>query len=283
MRILVTGATGFIGSHVLEKLVQEGHLVVATARNVQKAAGMTWFTKVEIVPYDLNATAETQNVYELFGKPDLLIHLAWEGLPNYRSAFHLEKNYPLHAEFLKSMIEGGLSSLVITGTCLEYGMQEGCLSEEMPAAPIVAYAQAKNRLLKYTMGLQATHSFELKWIRLFYTYGHGQNENAILSQLDKALEQGNSSFDMSGGEQLRDYLPVEKVAEYIVRIALQGKVTGIINACSGKPVSIKEFVKHYLMIKGKKIKLNLGHYPYLDYEPMAFWGDTHKLQEALHG
>ena len=86
---------------------------------------------------------------------------------------------------------------------------------------------------------------------------------------------------MSGGEQLRDYLPVEKIAEYIVKIALQKKVTGIINTCSGKPVSIKKLVNDYLAKKSKNIELNLGYYPYPEYEAMEFWGGTDKLKKAI--
>ena len=86
---------------------------------------------------------------------------------------------------------------------------------------------------------------------------------------------------MSGGEQTRDYLPVEKVAEYIVKIALQKKVDGIINCCSGVPVTVKDFVEAYLKAVGKTIKLNFGYYPYTDYEPMHFWGSTEKLNKSL--
>ena len=66
-------------------------------------------------------------------------------------------------------------------------------------------------------------TFDCKWIRLFYMYGEGQNPNSLLSQLQTALQNGDQEFNMSGGEQERDYLPIEKVAEYIVTIALQNK------------------------------------------------------------
>ena len=87
---------------------------------------------------------------------------------------------------------------------------------------------------------------------------------------------------MSGGEQLRDYLPVEKVAEYIVKISLQDKIGGVINCCSGEPIPIRKLVENYLIEKNKNIKLNLGYYPYPEYEPMAFWGDTNKLNKVIN-
>ena len=113
-------------------------------------------------------------------------------------------------------------------------------------------------------------------------YGKGQNPNSLLSQLDKALEEGKETFNMSGGEQVRDFLPVEKVARHIVNIALQKEVSGVINCCSGIPVTVKKLVEDYIHKKNKTITLNLGYYPYPDYEPMAFWGDTGKLKKVKH-
>jgi dTDP-6-deoxy-L-talose 4-dehydrogenase (NAD+) len=129
--------------------------------------------------------------------------------------------------------------------------------------------------------LQQQHPFLFKWVRLFYLYGKGQNPNSLVSQLEKAISNGDKVFNMSGGEQVRDYLPVEQAAEYVVKIALQDKVNGVINCCSGEPVSVKDFVKKYLDKINKDISLNLGHYPYTDYEPMQFWGDNNKLKSIL--
>jgi dTDP-6-deoxy-L-talose 4-dehydrogenase (NAD+) len=180
------------------------------------------------------------------------------------------------------MITNGLEDLNVTGTCFEYGFVEDCLSEEMKTDPANAYAIAKDSLQKFLSQLKKANPFSLKWIRLFYMYGKGQSPNSILSQLEKAIEEGKEIFNMSGGEQVRDYLPVEKVAENIVAIALQTRVDGIINCCSGKPISIKELVKNYLAEKHKHIQLNLGYYPYPDYEPMRFWGDDKKLKTIIN-
>jgi dTDP-6-deoxy-L-talose 4-dehydrogenase (NAD+) len=222
-----------------------------------------------------------ENFFQFFQQPDLLIHLAWEGLPNYKDLFHLEKNLFSNYRFLKNMVENGLKSFVVTGTCFEYGMQSGALNETMITMPDNPYGLAKDTLRKFLEQLQKKIDFEFKWVRLFYMYGKGQSPNSILSQLDRALEKGEASFNMSGGEQLRDYLPVEKVAEYIVKIAMQNKVHGIINCCSGKPISIRKLVENYLVKKQKSIHLNLGYYSYPDYEPMAFWGNAAKLNTIL--
>lgn len=279
MKILVTGATGFVGRHVVNELLRHEHHVVATSRDQDKASTFEWFPHVQYIPCDLNW--EQENFFQFFQQPDLLIHLAWEGLPNYKDLFHFETNLFSNYRFLKNMIEHGLTSLVVTGTCFEYGMQSGALSEDMEARPDNPYGLAKDTLRKFLEQLQKNIDFELKWVRLFYLHGKGQSPNSILSQLDKALQNDETSFNMSEGEQLRDYLPVEKASEYIVKIAMQNKVYEIINCCSGIPVSIRDLVENYLKKKQKNIRLNLGFYPYPDYEPMAFWGDDKKMRLAL--
>jgi dTDP-6-deoxy-L-talose 4-dehydrogenase (NAD+) len=270
-RVLLTGATGFIGNYVVKELLKQQCHIIATSRNQNRVRSYEWFSQVEYIPCDLNVMQE--NFFQFFQQPDLLIHLSWEGLPNYKDLFHLEGNLFSNYQFLKNMLEHGLKSLVVTGTCLEYGMQSGALREDMMPKPDNPYGLAKDTLRKFLEQLQKKIDFEFKWVRLFYMYGKGQSPNSILSQLDKALEKGDTNFNMSGGEQLRDYLPVEKVAEYIVKISMQNKVNGIINCCSGNPISIRSLVENHLKKNQKSIHLNLGYYPYPDYEPMAFWGD----------
>lgn len=279
MKILVTGATGFVGRHVVDELLKYNHQIIGTTRNIDLniSSGELNYSFLDIDNIDASV-----NYFSHFNNPDLLIHLAWQGLPNYKSFFHFEKNLMAHYSFLKNMISNGLQNLVVTGTCFEYGMREGCLSEDMLTDPQNPYALAKDTLRKFLFELKKNYSFDYKWIRLFYMYGKGQNSNSLLSQLETALRNGDKEFNMSGGEQERDYLPIEKVAEYIVAIVLQNKITGIINCCSGRPVKVKELVENYLNDNNQKIKLNLGYYPYTDYEAMSFWGDDTKLKKIIN-
>lgn len=280
-KVLVTGASGFIGNYVVPELLKNGHQVIASSFSEKKARQFSWFSSVQYIPFNLAALDDTINYFQYFGTPDALIHLAWEGLPNYSEAYHVEVNLLQHLHFLTNLVKNGLTNLTVTGTCFEYGMREGKLDESMQPAPANAYAIAKDSLRKSLEQLQQDIPFNFKWVRLFYMYGPGQHPKSLFSQLEKALDEKAAVFNMSGGEQVRDYLAVEQVAALIVKTAMQNRVSGIINCCSGRPVTVKQWVEDYLQRTHQSIQLNTGYYPYSTYEPMAFWGDTKKLDSVL--
>jgi nucleoside-diphosphate-sugar epimerase len=282
MKILVTGATGFIGNYLISELLKsKSNQIVATSRSISKARGFDWFSNVEYIEFNFN-NGVSKNLFNFFGRPDQLIHLAWENLSNYKSPSHLDVILPNQCKFIESMIEGGLTDVVVAGTCFEYGLIEGCLSEDMDTKPENPYAVAKDSLREFIVDLQNRYSFSYKWIRLFYMYGEGQSKTSLMYLLDKAIKDKDKEFNMSGGEQLRDFLHIDKVIKNINLIASQDiLINQPINCCSGKPISVKNLVIAYLKEKQYQIKLNLGFYPYLDYEPMEFWGDSSKLKEII--
>ena len=278
MKVAVTGATGFIGRHVLAELERRSVETIALVRpSTAKPLG---HSRSRVVLFDLQNTPPT--AFELMGRPDVLIHLAWSGLPNYKSLHHFEQELPAQYRFLKGLIESGLQTLVVAGTCFEYGMQSGSLSEDIAPHPGNPYGFAKNALRCQLEYLKTTHPFQLTWARLFYLYGGGQAENSLLPQLRQAAERGDPVFNMSGGEQLRDYLNIASVADYLVRLAIQARDVGIVNVCSGMPISIRQLIEGWIEDNGWNIKLNRGYYPYPDYEPMAFWGNRTKLDHILN-
>lgn len=282
MRVLVTGATGFIGNHVIESLLKkEGLEIIASSKSEKRAETYDWYKKVTYVPWTIGQ-AIPEDLLSYFKNPDLCIHLAWDGLPDFRNPEHESEYFKNHLLFLKSLIQQGIRKLAITGTCLEYGMKEGELNEKMPAEPTLAYPIGKNKLRIALEELQKQHNFQLDWIRLFYMYGEGQSPKSILAQLERHIEEKKPVFNMSGGEQVRDYLPVEKIAEVIVNLALLNSGNGIVNCCSGKPITILNLVKDFLEKHQADIELNLGFYPYPDYEPFKFWGSTEKLNTLLN-
>lgn len=279
MKVLVTGAAGFIGQHVVPELLKRRHDIIAVDCNLEKAKGMPWYKKVTFHANDIYD--QKLDLAKEFGVPDVVIHLAWPGLPNYKDLFHFETNLPNDYNFIKKMVVAGVKHILVTGTCFEYGMQSGQLSEETITMPSNPYALAKDTLRKFLQELQMKNPFTLQWIRLFYMYGPGQNPNSLLAKLDKAIDDKERIFNMSGGEQLRDYMPVEEVAHHLVSLIDHPECSGIINCCSGKPISVRNLVEKRIAERRANIKLNLGYYPYPDYEPMAFWGKNDKIKGVL--
>jgi dTDP-6-deoxy-L-talose 4-dehydrogenase (NAD+) len=219
--------------------------------------------------------------FHLISQPDVLIHLAWGGLPNYRSLHHFEEELPAHYRFIKAMVESGLKNLLVTGTCFEYGMQSGRLGENCESRPDNPYGFAKDTLRRQLEYLRRVRPFNLTWARLFYLFGEGQAEGSLFPQLKRAAEHGDRVFNMSGGEQLRDYLPIVEVAKHLVPLAMAARDNGVVNVCSGKPISVRKLVEGWIEENGWSIDLHLGYYPYPEYEPMAFWGDRTKLNRCL--
>ena len=278
MKVALTGASGFVGRHVLKNLISRRLDTVASMKDGDHLS----IDKGEVEVVELDITRPGVNPYDRLGKPDLLIHLAWDGLPNYKSLRHFEKELPSQYFFLKRMIEKGLKRLIITGTCFEYGMQSGALSETAEPRPITPYGYAKNALREQLEFLQTKIPFELTWGRLFYLHGAGQSETSLFSQLQASVSRKESTFNMSGGEQLRDYLSISEAAATIVDLAVLERDVGIVNICSGNPISVRRLVEQWILKNDWSIQLNLGYYPYPDYEPMAFWGDRGRLNSLLN-
>ena len=269
MKILISGATGFVGRYVVTELLDSDHEVVCIIRDKKKLELFDWNKKVEIIYGDIYKDKFDINSGNI---PDALIHLAWSGLPNYQSPHHLKVNLPGDQRLLKYFLDKGLKHILVTGTCFEFGKQYGPLSPDMPTFPENPYAIAKDRLRQWLEELQQKEEFVLQWVRLFYMYGPGQNPNSIIAQLDQAIDSGKFVFNMSDGEQLRDYLPVEKVARFLVSCVEDKEIKGIIHCCSGEPISIRRLVEEHITKRNSRIKLNLGYYPYIEHETMAFWG-----------
>lgn len=277
LKIAVTGASGFIGRHVLAELAHYPVEVIVITRDRTKLENPNNFRVVES-----DISNPRPNDYMRFREPDILIHLAWQGLPNYKSLHHFETELPMQYLFLKGLIQAGLPSLLVLGTCAEYGMQSSRLSEEMAVFPCTPYGYAKDALRRQLEFLRGDNLL-LTWARLFYTYGEGQSKLSLFSQLSQTIAHGEKVFNMSGGKQFRDYLPVVDVASAIVKLAMKQEDIGIVNICSGKPISVRNLVEGWIKDNGWDIKLNLGYYPYPDYEPMSFWGDNGKLKKIIEG
>ena len=191
MKIAVSGASGFVGRHVVAELELRGISPVLICRpSTQRPE---WFAGH--ADRTASACIETPpEVFDLIGRPDVMIHLAWGGLPHYKSLQHFERELPAHYRFLKQLVESGLGRLLVTGTCLEYGMQSGSLREDSETRPTTPYGFAKDALRRQLEYLRQTSPFEFTWARLFFLYGDGQAETSLLPQLQKGGGAGRSGI-----------------------------------------------------------------------------------------
>jgi nucleoside-diphosphate-sugar epimerase len=274
VKVAISGASGFVGRHVVRELLRLGHEVVALQHTASIDA-----SGVRTVVIDI--AAPPADAYDRLGRPDTLLHLAWGGLPRYRSLHHFGTELPAHFAFLEQVLRAGLPALAVAGTCFEYGLQSGALHEGLDTAPDNPYALAKDALRRGLQLLQREHQFQLAWARLFYLYGDDQAPQSLYPQLRRAALNGDAEFPMSSGEQLRDYLPVGDVASRLAQLAVRAPNAGIVNVCSGRPVSVRALVERWIAENGWSIRPALGRFPLPDYEPLAFWGDPTKLHATL--
>ena len=275
MRVAVTGASGFIGRHAVRELDARGIEVIAVSRHPD--APMS----TRVIPVALDIGATDADAYDRIGRPDVLMHLAWGGLPNYHAIDHLEIELPKQIAFLDACVDAGLKHLVVAGTCLEYGMQSGCLDESMPVMPTTAYGEAKDRLRRHLEQRGSTRGLQWAWARLFYLYGPGQAPSSLYSQLRAAVEQDAGEFRMSPGDQQRDFLPVETAASHLCTLALGAPDAGVVNVCGGVAKPVLSWVREWLASWRADLRIRLGEYPYPDYEAHAFWGSNAKMRKVL--
>jgi len=273
MKIAITGATGFIGRHVRSVLVKTDHVVVLVVRNVKKVGDIA--ASEEIVVADLSQ-ART-DWFELFGKPDAVLHLAWGGLSNYMDSYHVDVELPMQLKFLQSLIDSGLKKLVVAGTCYEYGLSSGAISESQMTNPNTPYGIAKDSLRKALFEIRSKKDFELTWARVFYPYGEGQSENSIYSQLTKAISSDEKEFAMGSGVQMLDFIQVTRVAKALRTFVTEKKGVGLINVGSGEPQSVIEFVKKLIYHFESNIVPRVGAVADREYESLSFWSDNDLL------
>lgn len=220
MKVLVTGATGGIGELVIAKLLSQKHHVIATSRDAEKAKQCHFYQQVNYLPYTIGENTQ-ENLFAYFQKPDVLIHLAWDKLNDYKNEEHLTSILNQHKDFLENIIRNGLKNVTVIGTVYEYGLLEGELEESMPSNAIMPYPQAKNALRNYLDELKTKYTFSLKWMRVFYVFGSIKERRNLFTAMTQAIANKDELFNMSGGEQIRDFLSPEEIASNIVSAALQ--------------------------------------------------------------
>jgi nucleoside-diphosphate-sugar epimerase len=277
MKIAITGATGFIGGHVRRRLALTDNEVVLGVRNLKRLGEIA----INETPVEMDISHEGTNWFEILGKPDAVLHLAWGGLPNYVDPVHVDIELPMQIKFLEGLVSSGLSNLVVTGTCYEYGPANGPLSEKHITDPNTSYGVAKDTLRKDLFALQSTQNFELTWARIFYPFGQGQSDSSLYSQLANRAITKNGELEIGNPQSVLDFVPVEDVAFALSKLVEQKEGLGVINLGSGVPTSVEDFVKKVISQHSWQVRIKHGSNGKRNYEPKAFWADASKLQEFL--
>lgn len=272
-RVLVTGANGYIGTHVVNELLKKGCEVVACDVNFSNLP-----QEVEKLSEDI--FSPDKDIFSLAGKPDCLIHLAWRNGFRHNAETHMQ-DLPLHIDFLERMIDAGLKSLSVMGSMHEVGYFEGAIKADTPTNPLSFYGIAKNSLRQALDIITKDKEVKLHWLRGYYIYGDDAKSNSVLGKILEAESQGKELFPFTSGKNLYDYISVEDLARQIVAASLQDKKCGIINCCSGEPVSLGEMAERFIKLNGLKIKLQYGAFPDRPYDSPGVWGDATDIKAIL--
>ena len=271
--VLVTGAGGYIGRHVVTELLERGLRVKALDLRMDGVD-----RRAERISIDL--FSGDPDIYEAMGRPDVVLHMAWRDGFKHNSPAHLD-DLAKHYHLIDNLYAGGLKRLPVMGTMHEVGYWEGAIDESSRCAPASLYCIAKNALREATRLSAAAHDAVFQWIRAYYIVGDDKFGNSIFSKLLAAAEEGRSTFPFTTGKNKYDFISVDELATQIAAIVDQDAVTGIINACTGRPMTLAERVEGYIAENGLDIALDYGAFPDRPYDSPGVWGDATRIRAIL--
>lgn len=267
MKVVVTGASGYIGRHVVDALIKMHHEVIAVDMINKVINTDATFLSLDIFSDD---------IYNKLGRPDACIHMAWKDGFNHASDAHMGM-LSKHYAFIKNMIDGGVKYLSIMGTMHEIGYYEGCVDENTPTNPLSMYGIAKNALREASLLLADKSDTALMWLRAYYILGDDSNNNSIFTKITQMEHEGKASFPFVSGKNKYDFIHVDELAKQIATASTQSEITGIINCCSGKPVSLADKVNEFIEKNHYSIRPDYGKFPERPYDSPAIWGDNTKI------
>jgi nucleoside-diphosphate-sugar epimerase len=274
-RVLLTGATGFIGAHAVDALVARGHEVHAVARQPGVArAGVVWH-EAEL----LDPSAPSQLVND--SRPDNLLHLAWYAVPgSFWSAPENERWIDASLRLLRAFGESGGRRAVMAGTCAEYQWGAEVLSEEStPLEPATLYGACKHATHVAARAVADELGVALAWGRIFFLYGPGEPEGRLVSSVARALVAGED-VSTTDGLQRRDFMHVADVAAAFAAL-VDAEITGAVNVASGDAVSVRELIKLLEQASGVSDRVQFGALPARPEEPAVVAADVRRLRTEV--
>lgn len=273
MKILITGANGYLGTGIVNAILEKGHEVVATDFKVDHIDDHA--QKVACNVFDV------EDPYTFFGKPDIVLHLAWrDGFVHYSDS-HIE-DLPKHYMFLKKMAESGCKKIVGLGSMHEVGFFEGPIQESTPCHPITPYGIGKDALRNLTQMICKKNRIIFQWLRGFYIVSNSPFGCSIFSKITIAEKEGKKEFPFTMGENQYDFIRYDDFVAQVVATVCQNQINGIINICSGKPEKLADYVERYIKENDYKIKLKYGAFPDRPYDSKAIWGDNSKINRIMN-
>lgn len=255
-RVLVTGATGFIGSHCLEPLLRRGYEVhaVSTKVGVKAESPIIWHQA------DLLGDASYEPLLNAV-KPTHLLHLAWYVVPGKLIASELNFDW-VHSsmELLRQFHRLGGRRVVMSGSSYEYDWNYGyCHESRTPVVPNTIYGACKHALGVMMREYCRVNGLSQAWPRVFFLYGPNEHPDRLVSSVIRSVLQGQEAR-CSHGRQIRDYLHVQDVAEAMVSV-LDSGVEGPVNIGSGTAVTLREMILTIGRVLGREDLLKLGAIP----------------------
>lgn len=272
MKVLVTGANGYIGVGVVKALLDLNLDVIATDFNID---GID--SRAKSIPGNL---FEIEDPYLYFEKPDVVLHLAWRNGFIHNSETHLG-DLPNHYNFLSKMADAGVKKIVALGTMHEVGFWEGRICKDTPCKPLSLYGIAKNALKDAVFMMAKQKNVKLQWIRGYYIVGNSEKGASIFSKITAAVKEGKTEFPFTTGKNQYDFIDYELFCKQIANVVINDNVLGIINCCSGEPESLASRVERFIKENGYNIKLNYGAFPDRPYDSLAIWGDNKDIIQIM--
>ena len=267
MRIFITGGSGFIGRYLIREL--NGNQILALTRRkpeMGSLAGVEWLFG------DLEQTDQWEEKLIQFG-PEVCIHLAWEGLPDYSKAVS-EKNVKLSANLFTLLRRANVRRIVALGSCWEYGDVQGRISEAQDTKPKSHFAMAKVQVCESFIKESSVAGIEFVWQRVFFSYGPGQRTTALLPTVVTALE-NHQLPKIKSPDLAQDFVFISDVAEAIALTSTRSKIEGIFNVGSGQLTQVGDFVNLVSAQLGSTFRTHTSR------EPIGMFASVEKLKREV--